>query len=91
MTTAAAANAAVSTSADPIASPVLQSTFHLVVVASQRAKQLIAGARPRVEIGDHRHTRVAVMEVNAGLVSWTVTEKPPSLIEPEEPLTARKR
>jgi DNA-directed RNA polymerase omega subunit len=53
----------------------LQSTFHLVVVASQRAKQLAAGARPRVDPGAHRHARVALLEVSAGLVSWTLMEE----------------
>jgi DNA-directed RNA polymerase omega subunit len=54
----------------------VQSVFHLIVVAGQRAKQLAAGARPRVEPGDHRNPRIALLEVMAGLVSWTVTEPP---------------
>jgi DNA-directed RNA polymerase omega subunit len=83
-----AADAALLTPATSV-SPVLQSTFHLVVVASQRAKQLIAGARPRVEIGVHRHTRVAVLEVNAGLVSWSLTESKPIRTEEEEPAPRR--
>jgi DNA-directed RNA polymerase omega subunit len=86
MTTTAVSSAIVS-SADPVTSRAVQNTFHLVVVASQRAKQLIAGARARVEIGVHRHTRVAILEVNAGLVSWSVTEKPRTVPEADEPPT----
>jgi DNA-directed RNA polymerase omega subunit len=59
----------------------VQSIFHLVIVASQRAKQLAAGARPRVDPGTHRHARVALLEVTAGLVSWSVTP-PPVLVDP---------
>jgi DNA-directed RNA polymerase omega subunit len=55
----------------------LQSTFHLVVVASQRAKQLAAGARPRIEPGRHRSPRIALLEVSAGLVSWSLMDKVP--------------
>jgi DNA-directed RNA polymerase subunit K/omega len=47
------------------------SGFHLVSVVFQRAKQLQAGARPRVEAGDHKATRVALLEVLADTVSWT--------------------
>jgi DNA-directed RNA polymerase omega subunit len=59
--------------APPLRSDV-ESIFHLVIVASQRAKQLAAGARPRVEPGRHRAPRIALLEVAAGLVSWSLTE-----------------
>jgi DNA-directed RNA polymerase subunit K/omega len=45
--------------------------FHLVAVVFQRAKQLQNGARPRVEAGRHKATRVALLEVLADTVSWT--------------------
>jgi DNA-directed RNA polymerase subunit K/omega len=47
------------------------SGFHLVSVVFQRAKQLQNGARPRVEAGHHKATRVALLEVLADTVSWT--------------------
>ena len=50
------------------------SKFRLVVLTVQRAKQLRNGARPRVEVGDHKHSRVALIEVAAGLVSWSLME-----------------
>jgi DNA-directed RNA polymerase subunit K/omega len=45
--------------------------FHLVSVVFQRAKQLQNGARPRVDPGDHKPTRVALLEVLADTVSWS--------------------
>jgi DNA-directed RNA polymerase subunit K/omega len=47
--------------------------FHLVSVVFQRAKQLQNGARPRVDAGNHKPTRVALMEVLADTVSWSAT------------------
>ncbi len=57
------------TTAPPFEGPL--SGFHLVSVVFQRAKQLQNGARPRVEAGDHKATRVALLEVLADTVSWT--------------------
>jgi DNA-directed RNA polymerase subunit K/omega len=60
-----------------LAGPPINSTdgplsgFHLVSVVFQRAKQLQNGARPRVEAGHHKSTRVALLEVLADTVSWT--------------------
>ncbi len=45
--------------------------FHLVAVVFQRAKQLKSGARPRVDAGSHKATRVALLEVLADTVSWS--------------------
>lgn len=67
--------AASDSTAPPLRSDV-QSIFHLVTIASQRAKQLSAGARPRVDPGRHRPARIALLEVTAGLVSWTLTDAP---------------
>jgi DNA-directed RNA polymerase subunit K/omega len=63
---------AVPATAGPAASPTEPlSGFHLVSVVFQRAKQLQSGARPRVEAGHHKATRVALLEVLADTVSWT--------------------
>jgi DNA-directed RNA polymerase omega subunit len=55
------------------------SIFHLVRLTSLRAKQLQAGARPRVEPNGDKVLRIALREVLAGLVSWNVdgAEKKP--------------
>ena len=89
MTTDSSGDARVST--PPLRSDV-KSIFHLVIVASQRAKQLAAGARPRVEPGTHRHSRVALLEVTAGLVSWSLSEPPtPVAVAVATDVPARKK
>jgi len=41
----------------------LQNSFEFVVTAGARARQLIAGSTPRVEVGEHKKTTVAQQEV----------------------------
>ncbi len=53
----------------------MQNKFRLVALAVRRARQLHAGARPRVERGSHKLVRVAVLEVLAGTISWSVADK----------------
>jgi DNA-directed RNA polymerase omega subunit len=38
--------------------------FEFVVTAGARARQLLAGSRPRVDAGDHKKTTVAKREVS---------------------------
>jgi DNA-directed RNA polymerase subunit K/omega len=70
-----------------VAPPVFESErpmldpFHIVTLCFQRARQLKAGARPRVEPGRHSLPRLAQLEVLADTVSWTVAEKPPERAE----------
>jgi DNA-directed RNA polymerase subunit K/omega len=45
--------------------------FLLASVAFQRAKQLHGGARPHVDAGGHKPTRVALLEILADTISWT--------------------
>ena len=49
--------------------------FSLVVLISQRARQLQNGARPRVDSDGHKFPWVAQREVMAGLISWDVAPK----------------
>jgi len=51
---------------------VLMGRFHLVILVMQRVKQLTNGARPRIERNGHKHVRVALAEVQAGAVSWSL-------------------
>jgi DNA-directed RNA polymerase omega subunit len=53
----------------------VDSKFRFITVASQRAKQLQNGAKPRVEVRSRKPTRVAIEEVLAGSVSWEVREE----------------
>jgi DNA-directed RNA polymerase omega subunit len=50
--------------------------FHLAALAFQRARQLQNGARPRVQAAGHKPTRLAQLEVMAGLISWDLIAEP---------------
>jgi DNA-directed RNA polymerase omega subunit len=57
--------------------PTLDSKYRLILVAAQRSKQLQRGARPRVEMDAQRHkpTRIALEEVERGMINFTLLEK----------------
>ena len=55
----------------------VDSKFRFITVASQRAKQIQNGAKPRVELKSRKPTRVAMQEVLAGAVSWELREELP--------------
>jgi DNA-directed RNA polymerase omega subunit len=42
--------------------------FEFVVTAGARARQLLAGSTPRVDVGDHKKTTIARKEVSTGVV-----------------------
>lgn len=50
--------------------PNMDSKFRRVLVAANRAEQLMRGARPKVEVGKRKPTRVALEEVDHKLVEW---------------------
>lgn len=56
--------------------PVLDSKYRMIIVAAQRSKQLQKGARPRVnmDVAKHKPTRVALEEVQRGVVDFQLTE-----------------
>ena len=41
----------------------LSNSFEFVVTAGARARQLLAGSTPRVVVGEHKKTTVALQEV----------------------------
>jgi DNA-directed RNA polymerase omega subunit len=53
----------------------VESKFRFITVASQRAKQLQNGAKPRVEVKTRKPTRVAIEEVLANAISWEVHDE----------------
>jgi DNA-directed RNA polymerase omega subunit len=57
--------------------PVMDSKYRLIIVAAQRSKQLQRGARPRIDMDTQRHkpTRVALEEVQQGVVAFNFTDK----------------
>ena len=52
----------------------VDSKFRFITVAAQRAKQLQAGAKPRVDTRSRKPTRIAVEEALAETISWEVRE-----------------
>ena len=65
----------------PDASPGIASTVNRFLVANiafRRVHQLQYGARARVERGNHKATRVALLETLADAISWTADEPRPS-------------
>jgi DNA-directed RNA polymerase omega subunit len=65
------------------AAPTVDSKFRLVLVAANRAEQIIRGARPKIEAGKRKPTRVAMEEVAAGLVEWGYGPPPQPAVAPE--------
>jgi DNA-directed RNA polymerase omega subunit len=55
----------------------IDSKFRFITVASQRAKQLQNGAKPRVDSRSRKATRVAMQEVLAGAISWELLPEVP--------------
>ncbi len=55
----------------------VDSKFRFITVASQRAKQLQNGAKPRVDTRSRKATRVAIEEALANAISWEVQEEKP--------------
>jgi DNA-directed RNA polymerase omega subunit len=61
----------------------VDSKFRFITFASLRAKQLQAGAKPRVDARSRKPTRVAMQEVLANAVSWELGEEKPRIEIPE--------
>ncbi|MFL6233891.1 MAG: DNA-directed RNA polymerase subunit omega [Thermoanaerobaculia bacterium] len=61
--------------------PTMDSKFRRVLVAAGRAEQLMRGARPKVEAGKRKPTKVALEEVDHQLIDWGYGPPPQ---EPEE-------
>src|SRR5919206_1332280 len=61
--------------------PTMDSKFRRVLVAATRAEQIRRGARPKVEAGKRKPTRVALEEVDQSMVEWGYGPPPP---KPEE-------
>lgn len=74
----------------------VESKFRFVTLASQRAKQLLKGAKPKIKINSRNLIRVAQEEIHRGLIDYRVIqpeqeiqeikEENPAGEEPESPL-----
>lgn len=52
----------------------VDSKFRLILVAAKRARQLQAGAKPLVQAPSRKATKVAQLELGAGLVPFEVQQ-----------------
>jgi len=59
--------------------PGIDSHFRLIAVAALRSKQLLRGARPRIDADPlrRRNTSIALEEVKRGLITFTATPAQP--------------
>ena len=55
--------------------PGIDSRYRLIIVTALRAKQLVRGSLPRIEVDSQRrkNTSIALEEVKQGLVPFTIT------------------
>jgi len=54
--------------------PVIDSKYRKILLAAKRSKQIQKGALPRVRLNG-KPTRIALEEINQGLVQFELTEK----------------
>ena len=63
---------------------IIENKYRKVLVAAQRARQIQKGARPLLEVPGMRATRIALEEVERGLISFEV------ILIPKDPVSGRK-
>ena len=51
----------------------IDSKYRKILIAAKRSKQIQKGARPRLQIPDAKATRVALEEVERGLIGFELT------------------
>jgi DNA-directed RNA polymerase subunit omega len=52
----------------------VDSKFRFILLAAKRARQLQAGAKPLVQAATKKPTKIAQMEIEAGLVPFEILE-----------------
>jgi len=62
--------------------------FHLVLLASKRARQLVNGVEPLLPWENDKPTVVALREIAEGLVDDASVNPPQEVINPEDALSA---
>jgi len=60
----------------PIQSEAPECRFSFVVIAARRARQLMAGAPPMVAPRSHKPTRIAVEELESGVLEFQLPDPP---------------
>ncbi|HKS39402.1 MAG TPA: DNA-directed RNA polymerase subunit omega [Blastocatellia bacterium] len=54
----------------------IDSKYRLVLLAARRSKQLQKGAKPRLQSAAKKHTRIALEEVQRGMIQYQQVVKP---------------
>jgi DNA-directed RNA polymerase subunit omega len=62
----------------------IDSKFRFVLLAAERAEQMLRGARPKLDIPDKKATRIAMHEIANDLVEWEFGPAPEQVVEEEE-------
>jgi DNA-directed RNA polymerase subunit omega len=55
--------------------PAIDSKYRKILIAAKRSKQIQKGAQPRVNMANSKATRIALEEVERGLISFEVVGK----------------
>jgi DNA-directed RNA polymerase omega subunit len=53
----------------------VDSKYRKILIAAKRSKQIQNGARPRVHLPNAKATRVALAEIDRGLVNFEITNR----------------
>ncbi len=61
----------------------IDSKFRFVLLAAERAEQMMRGARPKMDMGNLKPTRIAMKEISNDLVEWEYGPAPETESEPE--------
>lgn len=62
----------------------IDSKFRFVLLAAERAEQMMRGGRPKVDMGPQKVTRIAMQEIANDLVEWDFGPAPVEELEDEE-------
>jgi DNA-directed RNA polymerase subunit omega len=55
--------------------PAIDSKYRKILIAAKRSKQIQKGAQPRVNMANSKATRVALEEVERGLINFEIVSK----------------
>jgi len=59
----------------------IDSKFRFVLLAAERAEQMLRGARPKIDMGPLKATRIAMQEISNDLVEWDYGPAPETEVE----------
>ena len=59
----------------------IDSKFRFVLLAAERAEQMLRGARPKIDMGELKATRIAMQEISNDLVEWGYGPPPETEVE----------